>query len=521
MAKTPSSYELVQNAKEAAKVKRGEFAEDFTYSPDMVGTTFDEYRRTFDIPKQQSNIEKLLLNQAEADKPLTGQYIQEQTPTGPVSNTPTTSPISNISAPQLIQQTAAQPTTQQAAAQASQPISPYKVNPFRYTAMEQVAEAQEGSKFVQDLLGKEGLGRLSGRPEIEGLKQQIASTEARIGDLAKQRVNLGNIQLDEVRNIQEDPELASIQGKLRNIAEQGLSRDEMLAQREQAFREIGRTSQTASRRVQALLAQQGVRGAVAGRQLLDVELAGAQQRGNVERDLFLRSEQLKREATGQLGQYALSRQSQADSRGLQLEQLRQQRSTALAELGLQKSTQEEQLSQARNAQQFEALRGQSEFLTGLTTFDLGQAAKETNLQFQAGLGFSQIASAERSKANQAAIVASQQSSGGGKVICTELHRVGILSDEIMEKDKAYGEKLFIESPETVIGYHLWAKPLVKLMQKSTKLTKVVSWFAIPWALNMSGKSNLLGKILQNTGEPLCKLIGKCVKIVKKIKFEEV
>ena len=319
-------------------------------------------------------------------------------------------------------------------------------------------DIEAGRQFAESVLGEEGLGRLEGRPELEALKQQIASTQQSAAQRAGQQVDLGPQatidrariaqstigkvrDIDKVRDIQADPELADIQGRLRTIADEGLSRQELQIQREQASREIGRTTQTASRRAQALLASAGVRGAVAGRQLLDVELAGANKRADIEQQLFLESERLKREATGQLGQFALSRQAQTDSRQLQLEGLRQQRSTNLAQLGLQRGTSQaqlnqqrltsqaqlrqqgqisqaelrqqqaisaEQLQQGRITQQFDALRGQSELLTGIATFDLGQAAREKDILLQAGLGFAQIGSAERTGEKQADAVAQQQ-----------------------------------------------------------------------------------------------------------------
>ena len=282
-----------------------------------------------------------------------------------------------------------------------------------------------GEEFGRRVLGEEGLGRLSDRPEIRALQQDIDRTQRLAEERARTKVDLGPeatlraAQIERVGDVTVDPELAQIQGRLRTIADEGLSRQELQIQRERAFREIGRTTQTASRRAQALLAAQGVRGAVAGRQLLDIEVAGAAKRSDIEQGLFLESERIRREATGQLGQFALSRQAQTQARELQLAGLRQQRGATLAgleqqrqisqaELRLQQATQAEQLQTARIQQGQEALRGRSEFLTGLATFDLGQAAREKDIILQSGLGFAQIGSAERSAEKQAQVVAAQQ-----------------------------------------------------------------------------------------------------------------
>jgi len=100
--------------------------------------------------------------------------------------------------------------------------------------------------------------------------------------------------------------------------------------------------------------------------------------------------------------------------------------------------------------------------------------------------------------------------GGGTVICTELHRQGILDDETYSADSAYGATL---PEEVLIGYRLWATPIAKAMSKSNLLTKVVSWFAIPWAKEMSHrmgsreKGHIMGKIINKIGIPVCKVIG--------------
>ena len=103
---------------------------------------------------------------------------------------------------------------------------------------------------------------------------------------------------------------------------------------------------------------------------------------------------------------------------------------------------------------------------------------------------------------------------GGKVICTELHRQGILSKTIYLSDQEFGRKLAIEDPEAFAGYHAWAIPVVSLMKKSYLFTKFVAVFALPWAREMHymetsvGKSSLLGRCMVKFGVPLCRFIGR-------------
>lgn len=157
----------------------------------------------------------------------------------------------------------------------------------------------EGAQFGADILGEEGLGRMGTDPEIQATMQ-----------------------------------------KFKDISEQGLSRQELAAERAQMTRDIDSSTQTMSRGLQAKLARMGVKGAVAGQQLMGAELQGAQQKGQVAQNLFLKSEQMKREG----------------------------------------------------------LQNYSSKLGEIKSFDLGQAAKEKDIIMQSGLGFAQMGSSERTAA---------------------------------------------------------------------------------------------------------------------------
>lgn len=100
------------------------------------------------------------------------------------------------------------------------------------------------------------------------------------------------------------------------------------------------------------------------------------------------------------------------------------------------------------------------------------------------------------------------SGGFGTVICTELYRQKIFTLEIMAKDFDYGVKILAEKPHVYWGYRSWADKVVPLMQKSKKVTKIVAFFALPWAHNMAGEKNLFGKIISLVGEFVCGLIGR-------------
>jgi hypothetical protein len=96
---------------------------------------------------------------------------------------------------------------------------------------------------------------------------------------------------------------------------------------------------------------------------------------------------------------------------------------------------------------------------------------------------------------------------GGKIICTELHRQGLLPSEIQTADQAFGVYMKLEHPTIMRGYTILAQPIVVKMKSSYRFTKLVSLFAIPWAYHIAGKSNILGATVMAIGAPICGLVG--------------
>jgi hypothetical protein len=96
------------------------------------------------------------------------------------------------------------------------------------------------------------------------------------------------------------------------------------------------------------------------------------------------------------------------------------------------------------------------------------------------------------------------------VICTELNRQGFLPEKWLEADSRFGARM----PSVVMdGYHVWAKPVVRMMQKSERVTKVVNTIAQPWAQEMAHiegveeEGSVVGKVLMVIGIPISALIG--------------
>jgi hypothetical protein len=101
---------------------------------------------------------------------------------------------------------------------------------------------------------------------------------------------------------------------------------------------------------------------------------------------------------------------------------------------------------------------------------------------------------------------SAPSGGGGiTVICTELHRQGIMSPEIYKKDAEYGASLPLE---VMAGYSFWATPIASKMKTSPLLTSIVKIPAMKWAKHIAGvEKSLFGYACQYIAEPVCGLIG--------------
>ena len=106
--------------------------------------------------------------------------------------------------------------------------------------------------------------------------------------------------------------------------------------------------------------------------------------------------------------------------------------------------------------------------------------------------------------------------GIGTVICTELHRQGLLSSNIYEADSQFGKSLPID---VLTGYSVIGIPIANAMQHSVIVTTIVSWIAVPWAkeiayrMGVLSHGNILGKITNYIGIPVCRTIGRCIMTV--------
>jgi hypothetical protein len=113
----------------------------------------------------------------------------------------------------------------------------------------------------------------------------------------------------------------------------------------------------------------------------------------------------------------------------------------------------------------------------------------------------------------AQVASAEAQTGGGKVLCTELYKRGLLPEEVYLADRATG----LEMPLNIVsGYHFWAIPLVKAMNKNKFLFSCLKPLVTCWAYQMAykkgvvEKSNVTGRILEFIGVPICSLIGRFI-----------
>jgi hypothetical protein len=108
----------------------------------------------------------------------------------------------------------------------------------------------------------------------------------------------------------------------------------------------------------------------------------------------------------------------------------------------------------------------------------------------------------------------------GTVICTELHRQGLIDTDFYHAEAKYGYSLPIEIIE---GYRAWATQIVRLMRKSDILTRIVHFFAQPVLNEMAhradGKftSSLIGRGALFMALPICSVIGR-LRSVRNVKY---
>ncbi len=179
--------------------------------------------------------------------------------------------------------------------------------------------------------------------------------------------------------------------------------------------------------------------------------------------------------------------------------------------------------QARFAKQLEAERAQQEEsgFMGRRQFNIQQGQQEQFARVASDLARRQLMTSLRGQ--DTALQAAKEYAAGrraearaeeGKIICTELHRQGLLADDVMEADQDFGRVVAKYEPNVMAGYIALATPIVNLMRKSKLFTKVVALIARPWAdhmayrMSVKEQDNAFGRFVMAVGFPICRFVGE-------------
>ena len=93
------------------------------------------------------------------------------------------------------------------------------------------------------------------------------------------------------------------------------------------------------------------------------------------------------------------------------------------------------------------------------------------------------------------------------VICTELNRQGLLSDELYKHPAALAHFNDLH-PATLRGYRSWADPIIPLMQRSPRLSRALLPIARSRYIQVTtGKTTVGGVLTIGIGQPICFIIG--------------
>lgn len=104
--------------------------------------------------------------------------------------------------------------------------------------------------------------------------------------------------------------------------------------------------------------------------------------------------------------------------------------------------------------------------------------------------------------------------GGGSVVCTELHRQGIMSKELYNNDVRFAHAHMSEVVLT--GYRYWGIPVVHMMRTSPTVSAIAAFFAVNRAhyiASVTGEAKyhparaVFGALINAIGVPACYILG--------------
>jgi len=164
---------------------------------------------------------------------------------------------------------------------------------------------------------------------------------------------------------------------------------------------------------------------------------------------------------------------------------------------------------------------------GLSSWDMDQAEKfggsverATTSEEEGGLGTHAKQKNPLSPAREKSDDDTSEDTAGDKILCDLIYRYGYLDEDIWRLDEAFGDRVALEDPELLEGYHTWAKPMVAWIEKETFLSNLyLKYWCVPftrrWANHIAHvmepenyKPDYVGKLMLAVGVPISRAIYK-------------
>lgn len=324
--------------------------------------------------------------------------------------------------------------------------------------------------------------------QFQRIRQQRQEDIAEGEAVAQREFGEGTLGREDVARTED---VADVIARRKALADQAANTQ---AQKEASQRALDIQSQKNLRQIKGELGSQGVRGGI-----------------NIESQLESLGGREQAEAllTTNLAQQQFAQQ-QASLSGLETSVLSAEEGEAQRRLTNERRALQERLGRTVLPLQFAQL-GATERATAAADV---RSAAQTRLQAGQAQEELEIARLQAGQPAQPATVVQQS---GGKIICGELYRQGLLEEVIYRGDLEYAKGVDLE---TKIGYITLATPLVELMRVSPFVTAVTRVIATGWATEMAyragyvNQGSFIGKALTVTAEPFCKLIGTYLKALK-------
>jgi hypothetical protein len=256
-------------------------------------------------------------------------------------------------------------------------------------------------------------------------------------------------------------------------ATEGIGSAEREAQRTILAQQIAQAGQMAGARAGA--AYGGVKGASMAAQQRSLQGVGMQALANVERDIFLKSEEAKREGEDKL--------TMAEQGVTLAEQ-------AMSRLEMEKAA-----------------------------FDIGQSTAEVEMKTNLSMGIEGMKSSERAAqiAADAQVKAARAQSSGLSVVCTELHTQGVIDTQVWKDSEAWGAYMGKTDREFMKAYWAIGIPTVKLMQRSKVASAVLGPIFKQGFDYLGGKKNIVTKAGFLLGVGLCEISRQVLRLKNKMK----